>query len=103
VRWLLIAYFVDYLAILLFAQLLHAVSFGVYHAVAVHFVYQYFQGHLQGRGQALYGSISFGAGGLIGSLLGGYIWENSGAETCFLAAALIALSIVWIIWRWLRN
>jgi len=103
VRWLLIAYFVDYLAILLFAQLLHAVSFGVYHAVAVHFVYQYFQGRLQGRGQALYGSISFGAGGSIGSLLGGYIWENSGAETCFLAAALIALPIVWIIWRWMRN
>ena len=101
VRWLLIGYFIDYFVIIVFAQLLHAVSFGVYHAVAVHFVYQYFPGRLQGRGQALYGSISFGAGGSVGSLLGGYAWENVGAETCFLIAAFIALSIVGIIWRWM--
>jgi len=100
-RWLLIGYFIDYFAIILFAQLLHAVSFGLYHAVAIHFIYQYFQGRLQGRGQALYGSLSFGAGGAMGSMIGGYIWENINAESSFLAAAFIVLMATAIIRRWM--
>ncbi len=30
------------------------------------------------RGQALYGSLSFGAGGMLGGLLSGYTWEGIG-------------------------
>jgi PPP family 3-phenylpropionic acid transporter len=100
-RWLFMAYFVDYFAVIVFAQLLHAVSFGVYHVVAMHFIYQYFQGRLQGRGQALYGSISFGVGGSIGSLMSGYTWENIGEGNSFLFAAFFALCATGIIWRWM--
>ncbi len=99
VRWLLIAFFVDNLVILCFAQLLHAATFGICHAVAIQYIHKYFTGKLQGRGQGLYSSVSFGAGFAIGSLLTGYGWESLGATTCFIIAsvsAFLAMGIAWV-------
>lgn len=88
VRWLLIAFFVEYLSVVVCAQLLHAASFGVYHAIAISFIHGLFRGRHQGRGQALYSSVSFGAGGAIGSLYAGYLWDTAGATPTFVLAAL---------------
>ncbi len=98
-RWILIAGFPENLLIMLFAQLLHAASFGVYHAVAIHLVHRLFVGRHQGRGQALYSSLSFGAGGALGSLVSGYLWVGLGAESTYIAAAAmssLAFVIAWI-------
>ena len=95
-RWLLIAIFVDNLVILLFAQLLHAATFGVYHAVAIQYIHREFTGAHQGRGQALYSSISFGAGLALGTLASGYMWESIGSMQTFLFAAAIS-SIAFIV------
>lgn len=89
-RWLMIAFFVDNLAVLVIAQALHAASFGVYHAVAVTLIHKFFTGRHQGRGQALYSSLSFGAGGAVGSLYAGYLWEGAGATMAFVVAAAIS-------------
>lgn len=89
-RWLLIALFVDALPVMLFAQVLHAASFGIYHAVAIGLIHRYFTGSHQGRGQALYSSLSFGAGGALGSLYAGYLWDSAGATPTFLIAALVS-------------
>jgi len=88
-RWLLIGWFVGSLPVLVFAQVLHAASFGIYHAVAISLIHKYFTGRHQGRGQALYSSLSFGAGGAVGSLYAGYLWESSGggATAAFMVAA----------------
>lgn len=88
VRWVLIALFAAQPGVIVFAQLLHAASFGVYHAIAIGLIHASFQGRHQGRGQALYSSISFGAGGAIGSLYAGYLWDSAGASPTFLLAAL---------------
>lgn len=88
VRWVLIAVFVDSLGMMVFAQTLHAASFGIYHAVAIGLIHKIFTGRHQGRGQALYSSLSFGAGGAVGSLYAGYLWEGAGASVTFLVAAL---------------
>ncbi|MDR2877118.1 MAG: MFS transporter [Chromatiales bacterium] len=87
-RWVLIALFTTRLSVIVFAQLLHAASFGVYHAIVIALIHESFQGRHQGRGQALYSSISFGAGGAIGSLYAGYLWDSAGATPTFLFAAL---------------
>jgi MFS transporter, PPP family, 3-phenylpropionic acid transporter len=89
-RWLLIAAFVESLAVMLFAQILHAASFGIYHAVAIGLIHRYFTGTHQGRGQALYSSLSFGAGGALGSLYAGYLWDSAGATPTFLIAASVS-------------
>ncbi len=102
VRWLLIALFVDQAWVLIIAQTLHAASFGVYHAVAIHLVHQLFRGRHQGRGQALYSSLSFGAGGAVGSLAAGYLWDGAGAQWMYVAAALTAVLAGVVAWRGIR-
>lgn len=90
VRWLAIGAFVDVLAIQLFAQMLHAATFGTFHASAIHLVHHVFPGRTQGRGQALYNSVSFGAGGAAGSLIGGVLWTDAGPLATFGVGALMA-------------
>lgn len=103
VRWLLIAFFVDKLALLGFAQILHAATFGICHAVAIQYVHKHFTGKLQGRGQGLYSSVSFGAGFAIGSLLTGYTWDTLGASACFIAASIAAFVAMIIAWIWVKD
>ncbi len=91
VRWFMIAAFVDYLPLLAVAQLLHAASFGVYHAVAIDLIHRYFSGKHQGKGQALYSSISFGAGGAVGAFYSGYTWAAGGAMLTYAIAAVACL------------
>jgi len=91
IRWLLIGLFVDNVVILTFAQLLHAASFGSYHAAAIAWIFNYFKGKNHGRGQALYSSISFGIGGAIGSLYSGYMWVQPGSLSVFVIASTLAL------------
>jgi len=97
-RWLLIGYFPDHWPLLLFAQLLHGITFGVYHAAAIVLVHGYFTGRLQGRGQALYSSFSFGAGGAIGGLYSGYLWQQGQTLLTHQVAALLALVGLAVAW-----
>ena len=86
VRWLIIGFFADDLSMLFIAQLIHAFSFGVFHSVGISLVHDYFTGSHQGRGQALYSSVSFGAGVAVGSLVSGLLWDQWGAGVLFLFA-----------------
>lgn len=92
-RWVLTARYAGWPALLAGVQITHMITFGLYHAVAVSLVHRFFTGKLQVRGQGLYSSISFGAGGVAGSLFAGYAWEQLGAAmTYYLAAAVAALA-----------
>jgi PPP family 3-phenylpropionic acid transporter len=95
-RWVLLAEFADYTTVLWLSQLLHAASFGLFHASAIHLIHDWFPGSLQGRGQALYAGLSFGLGGAIGSVLSGYLWELTTAATSFLTMSAIAF-VGWLI------
>mgnify|MGYP001805966605 CR=1 FL=1 len=99
VRWLLIGSFVELVPVQIIAQLLHATTFGTFHAAAIHFVHHAFPGRTQGRGQALYNSLSFGAGGAAGSLIGGVLWVDAGALMSFSVGAVAAAIGFIIIWR----
>lgn len=102
-RWLMIAFWVDSLALMMLAQLLHAASFGSSHVVAIHLVHQYFGHHHQGKGQALYSSLSFGLGGMIGSLYSGYYWDKQGAWFVYLIAAVSCLIGFIIAYIWVGK
>jgi PPP family 3-phenylpropionic acid transporter len=90
IRWMLISFFADNIIIVAAATLFHAITYGMYHAVSISLIHEYFTGELQGRGQALYSSISFGLGGSIGSFYSGYFWETSGGSAVYLYASLFA-------------
>jgi len=98
-RWLLIAWFPEWGGVIVFGQCLHAASFGIYHAVAIHLIHKFFIGRHQGRGQALYSSLSFGAGGAAGSLASGYIWVAVSPSATYLVAAFtsaVAFALAWL-------
>jgi PPP family 3-phenylpropionic acid transporter len=90
-RWVLTALYADRLPVIIFSQTLHAASFGLYHAVMISLIHSLFVGVHQGRGQALYSSISFGAGGAAGILISGYLWTEMGPQAMYLMAALTSL------------
>ena len=99
-RFLLIGWQADNLPLLLFAQLLHAFTFGAYHACALALVHGHFTGRNQARGQALYNSIAFGVGGTIGSLYAGAAWDGLGAAWSFtLASGFAVLASLIFAWR----
>jgi len=100
-RWVLIGGFVDSLALLLLAQVLHAATFGTFHAAGIHLVNHHFRGRHKGRGQALYSSVSFGAGGAVGSLASGYLWQGLGPEMTYAVAAAVALLGALVAWNWI--
>ena len=101
VRFVMIGWGVGSLGVLLVAQLLHGATFGAYHAAAIALVNQWFPGKLQSRGQALYGSLSFGAGGMLGGLLSGVTWESIGpAWTFTIGSGLALVGLVWLMRGW---
>lgn len=102
-RWLLTGGFVESPALQLLAQTLHAATFGAFHAAAIYLVHRYFDGRTQGRGQALYNSLSFGAGIAIGSLVSGMLWSGVGGAFAFLLSALVA-GLGWlVVWGWVGK
>lgn len=99
-RFMLIGWGVDYLMLLLAAQVLHAATFGAYHAASIGLVHEFFQGRHQAKGQALFGSLTYGAGGMLGGWASGPIWQQYGAGvlySCSAAAALLGGAL--ILWK----
>lgn len=101
-RWLLIGFYPDRLAVLVFAQVLHAATFGSFHAAAIQMVHRFFTGRHQNRGQAIYGSASFGMGGALGSFYSGYAWSALGPTATYAIAAAIAAAAFGVAYVGLR-
>lgn len=102
-RFLLIGWAADFPLVLLFAQLLHGATFGAYHAAAMAVLIHWFDPVQQGRVQGLYGSISFGAGGMVGGLISGESWGSLGPGITYTLAALFA-AVGWVlVWRGLSS
>ena len=91
VRFLMIGWGGESLFLLLIAQAMHGLTFGVHHAAAIAAVNQWFPQHIHARGQALYSSLSFGGGGLFGGLVSGLVWDPLGAGWAFTLGACFAL------------
>ena len=99
-RFLIIACGVDYPAWVIFAQVLHAATFGAFHAAAVALIHRYFRGRHQARGQGIYNSMAFGAGGTLGGLYAGAFWDSLGAQWTFtIAAGFALLGFVLVAWK----
>jgi MFS transporter, PPP family, 3-phenylpropionic acid transporter len=90
VRFAAIGWGVQWPAVLVAAQVLHAATFGAYHAAALGLVNQWFKGGQRVRGQAMYTSLSFGAGGMVGGMASGLAWESFGPAWTFTAGSVCA-------------
>ena len=92
VRFLATGWIAGELWIVLSAQVLHAATFGSFHAASVAAVHRVFPEGAQARGQTVFSGVSYGAGAAAGLLISGWAWEGGGAALAFSASALAALA-----------
>jgi MFS transporter, PPP family, 3-phenylpropionic acid transporter len=89
-RFLAIGWAADFVVVLLVAQLLHAATFGSFHAASVAAVHRVFPPQAQARGQSLFSSVGYGAGGALGAVLAGWAWEAAGPGLAFSVSSAAA-------------
>lgn len=89
---------VSYFWILLFAQLLHGASFGIHHAATMAALARWLSPQQQSVAQGTYGSLAYGAGGLFGALIAGWLWSSAGALAAFGGSSILALIGLILIW-----
>jgi len=89
IRFFLIGAYVDSLVILIIAQTMHAATFGSFHVASIQLIAQFFYDEHQARGQSLYNSITYGVGGAIGGLGGGYMIQYYGMANTFMFSAIL--------------
>jgi MFS transporter, PPP family, 3-phenylpropionic acid transporter len=92
VRFLALGWAAGMLWVAAAAQLLHGATFGAFHAASVATVRRVFPPEAQGRGQTLFSSACYGAGGAVGALLAGWAWEAAGPALAFSLSSAIALT-----------
>ena len=102
IRWLITGNLDSSMSWIVFAQLLHAASFGLFHATAIHLIDDYFTGVHHGKGQALFAASSHGLGGAVGMFIAGYAWQFGGATISYALMAIFAAIAFLIAWRWVR-
>ena len=103
VRFMMIGWGVEQPFVLVFAQVLHGLTFGSFHAAAITVVNRWFLGRTRSRGQALYSSLTFGAGGLVGGLISGWTWDHLGGELTFALSSIFALIGLILVMVWIRE
>ncbi|MBU2862966.1 MFS transporter [Reinekea forsetii] len=96
IRWLMTYALPESFIALVFAQTLHAATFGVVHSVAIHRIGHLFPDSKAGLGQGLYVAIGTGFGLSVGNVLAGLIWTGSGVV--FIQGAIWAVLATLLTW-----
>jgi PPP family 3-phenylpropionic acid transporter len=103
VRFFLIGTYVDSLLILILAQTMHAATYGSFHVASIQLIAHFFYNEHQARGQTLYNSITYGVGGTIGGLGGGYMIGYFGIANTFIFSAVLPLFGFFVLLLGLRT
>lgn len=98
-RWALLAVFPDVLLLMLFAQCLHAFSFGGFHAAAIETVRRQFTVRQSGKAQAFYSAVGYGAGNALGALYSGALWAIS-PSLPFVCSTVVCVLAWWLVCRY---
>ncbi|MFT2112419.1 MFS transporter [Marinomonas sp. 2405UD68-3] len=94
-RWFFVGWYADSLVVVLIAQLMHCITFALFHMVSIEQVHRLFPEKYAAQGQTMYSAFAIGLGGGSGMILSGYIWELSGGKGVFTFAAIVsALALV---------
>lgn len=103
VRYLMIGWGTDFMWVLVLAQVMHAFTFGIHHAVSISYIHRNFGQAHQTKGQALYIVFTFGVGGSLGTLISGVLWNRLGGDWMFTLASVVSLLALLICRRWLGS
>ncbi len=76
--------------LIVFTQLLHAITFGVHHTASQAILSRWFEPERQASAQALYVTVGYGLGGTIGGLGASWLWLALSPSAAFFGAAVVA-------------
>jgi MFS transporter, PPP family, 3-phenylpropionic acid transporter len=88
-RWAVCASTVNPLAVAL-AQTFHAGTFAAFHVAAVTHTYTVFGRERSATGQAIFSSMTYGVGNILGMVGSGLLWEPLGTPALFATASAMA-------------
>jgi len=92
----------QWMAVLVAAQVSHAVTFAAHHGACTATLHRLFPGRLRGRGQALYSTLGYGFSGVLGGVGGGWLIAHHGYPAVFWAGAVAALAGLACAWQMTR-
>ncbi len=101
IRWILLFFAVSP-AMILLAQLLHAVTYGAFHMASILYIDRVSPEGAKTIGQALNNSVSFGLGMMIGVFVNGYFFDMVGSTPLFIGSAVVAAVGGLILWPVLK-
>ncbi|MBD2848509.1 MFS transporter [Paenibacillus sp. IB182496] len=90
-RWLLMALSTEPIHIILI-QLLHSVTFGVTFYTSTQLCNYLVPEQYRTSGQAIYGLVWMGGGGIVGGLLGGWLFETHGPSMLYLSGVFMSIA-----------
>ncbi len=85
-------FFADSASVILFSQLLHAVTYGTFHMASILYIDRLAPEQSKTLGQAVNNALTYGLGLMVGFFINGYVYEITGSNALFLMSALIALA-----------
>ena len=103
VRFLIIFFSDGLLILLIFAQLLHAITFGLHHVTSIMLVTNLFPDSAKAIGQSSYTVASYGIGGSLGGVFSGLIWEEFFPESIYIFASSVAFLGAVVAWLLIRK
>jgi PPP family 3-phenylpropionic acid transporter len=89
-RWLLLAFFPHRIIILL-AQALHSLTFGLFFAVGVNYVNKISGEKFRATGQNIYAAVFTGMSAIFGNLIGGKLYQMLGGERMYFLLAIATI------------
>lgn len=75
---------------ILFAQLLHAFSYGAFHMASILYIDRLAPAAAKTMGQAVNNAVSYGLGLMVGFFVSGWLYEAAGASVLFMGSAAVA-------------
>jgi PPP family 3-phenylpropionic acid transporter len=91
IRWLILFYATSP-AVIVASQLLHAVTYGMFHMASILYIDKMAPQTSKTIGQAVNNAVTYGLGLMVGFFLNGYLYEKIGSFALFSISCLIALA-----------
>lgn len=88
------------LPVMLIGQLLHALSFGLLHITIIVLINHQISEKSRALAMAIFGGISYGLAGFIGSSLSGFILDSYGFSTMYFFCGVVTLGAVFLVVRY---
>lgn len=90
-RWIIL-FFAESAAVILFSQLLHALTYGTFHMASILYIDRLAPQKAKTLGQAVNNALTYGLGLMLGFFVCGYVYEITGSFALFLMSSFIALA-----------